>query len=86
MLGIFISTDGMKVTMIHCSKRGVPRTTQMTVFISHESGLKRDIEKNPKINPSGIAISNVSAKSFSVTPKPLHKSYIIDQKFINSLP
>ena len=69
--------------MIHCKSRGVPRTTQITVFISQESGLKRDMDKNAKINPNGMAMSNVSAKSFSVTPKPLHKSYMIDQKFIN---
>ena len=54
----------------------------MIVFIIMLIGFSFVIERKAKTKPSGNAISKVSAKSFSVTPKPMHRSYNIPPKFI----
>jgi hypothetical protein len=84
LFGILRSTEGINVTITHCKSRGVPRTTQIMPFINQESGLNLDIEQKQNKSPNGIAITKVSAKSFSVMPKPMHRSYKTDQKFIKS--
>ncbi len=65
---------GMNETKKHCNKSGVPRMTQIKTFVKKLIGLNFTIDRNANINPKGIANTKVSAKSFSVTLKPMQRS------------
>jgi hypothetical protein len=54
----------------------------MMSFMRRLTGLNFTMDRTAKSRPNGIAMTRVSAKSFSVTPKPTHRSYRTDHVFI----
>lgn len=56
--------------------------TQTKIFVSIDSGLNFDIDPKVIINPKGIAIKSVNAKTRQFSKKPINSSLVIISKLI----